>query len=51
MDVDLSWAPVGQETFSLSLSVSNLYNNFHQHFVGSPEVGMMAVMKAAYTFK
>lgn len=49
MDVDLAWSPVFRENLQLTLSLSNVYNHVHQHFVGSPEIGMMAMFKASYT--
>jgi len=49
MDLDLSWSPPKNDHVSVTLSISNLYNNFHQHFIGSPEIGMMTMLKASYT--
>ncbi|MEZ5002205.1 MAG: TonB-dependent receptor [Chitinophagales bacterium] len=49
MDVDLSWTPPTYDKVNITLSVSNIYNNVHQHFIGSPEIGMLSVLKASYT--
>ncbi len=49
MDVDISYTPPTFEKLNVTLSLSNIYNNVHQHFIGSPEIGMMSMMKASYT--
>ncbi|MFI5202606.1 MAG: TonB-dependent receptor domain-containing protein, partial [Candidatus Kapaibacterium sp.] len=33
----------------LTLSVTNLLNNYHQDFIGAPFIGRLAVLRAAYT--
>jgi len=49
MDLDLSWTPPKNEHINVTLSISNLYSNVHQHFIGSPQIGMMSNLKASYT--
>lgn len=49
MDLDISWTPPSFEQFNVTLSLSNVYNNVHQHFIGSPQIGMMSMVRASYT--
>mgnify|MGYP005666841245 CR=1 FL=1 len=49
MDLDLSWTPPSFESVNVTLSISNLYNNVQQHFIGSPQIGMMSMVRASYT--
>jgi len=48
MDVDVSWTPNFLPAFNATMSVSNIYNNVHQYFVGAPEIGLMALMRLSY---
>lgn len=48
MDLNLSWTPNFHDNLSFTLSVSNLYNNRHQFFVGSPEIGTSGMFRISY---
>ncbi len=50
MDVDVSWRPNFYKNLQLSSSISNLYNNEQQHFVGTPLIGRLVMFRVAHTF-
>lgn len=47
VDLNLSWEMV--YSTRLSLTIQNLFDNKHSEFVGAPEIGRLAILRATYS--
>ncbi len=50
MDLDVSWRPNFYKNLQLSTTITNLYNNEQQHFVGTPLIGRLVMFQVSHKF-
>lgn len=49
IDLDIAWTPTFKENLKVALSISNLYMNEQQFFIGSPLIGSTYMLRVGYS--